>query len=230
MRVLSLLAAAATPSCWAFVSHVPRMSLAPFPYESVIPFLAEHVQPSDQVLILGATTDLAEQLSRNGYGTRDERSFLWVVDDNEEAITSARASAEADATCAKHLQEGNLRFQLVPDLTELQADQSCVDSVIDAGALDNLLLNRGVDAAGKCIDAAHIAVRLGNPMVCISYLEDKSVFMAPFDARFGWMQELDGDPGAVTMWYRGKVNIKDVASDFQKLGIKFFVYTNVDNC
>lgn len=45
------------------------------------------------------------------------------------------------------------------------------------------------------------------------------------------MQELDGDPGAVSQWYRDKnVNLKDVGNNFVELGISFFVYTNVDNC
>lgn len=45
------------------------------------------------------------------------------------------------------------------------------------------------------------------------------------------MQELDGDPGAVSQWYRNrKVNLKDEANNFVELGICFFVYTNVDNC
>lgn len=51
-------------------------------------------------------------------------------------------------------------------------------------------------------------------------------------AKYGWVQELDGDPGAVSQWYRNKsgVKLKDVANNFADLGISFFVYTNVDNC
>lgn len=49
--------------------------------------------------------------------------------------------------------------------------------------------------------------------------------------QFGWMQELDGDPGAVSQWYRKQnVNLKDVTNNFNSLGLSFFVYTNVDNC
>jgi hypothetical protein len=108
--------------------------------------------------------------------------------------------------------------------------QSCVDAVLDNGAIDWLLQSQGEEAAGGLIDAAHRAVRLGNPMICLSKLQDKSVFCSPFDSRFGWVQELDGDPGAVSMWYTGKINVKDEANDFAALGIKFYVYTNVDNC
>ena len=38
------------------------------PYEDIIPFLSEHVQPSDQLLFVGARTDLCIQLAKNGYG------------------------------------------------------------------------------------------------------------------------------------------------------------------
>lgn len=41
-----------------------------FPYADVLPFLKEHVQPSDQMLVLGCGTELPLQLSRDGYGTR----------------------------------------------------------------------------------------------------------------------------------------------------------------
>lgn len=46
----------------------------------------------------------------------------------------------------------------------------------------------------------------------------------------GWVQELDGDPGEASSWYRGKTNIAATESDFQSLGLKMYVYTNTDNC
>lgn len=46
------------------------LQIQPFPYTYVLPFLAEHVQPSDQMLVLGCGTELPLQLSRDGYGTR----------------------------------------------------------------------------------------------------------------------------------------------------------------
>lgn len=55
------------------LSVVPRRNrhqISPFPYEDVLPFLKEHVQPSDQMLVLGCGTELPLQLSRDGYGTR----------------------------------------------------------------------------------------------------------------------------------------------------------------
>lgn len=41
-----------------------------FPYSDVLPFLSEHVQPSDQMLVMGCMSELPLQLSRDGYGTR----------------------------------------------------------------------------------------------------------------------------------------------------------------
>ena len=39
------------------------------PFDDIIPFLSEHIQPADQILFIGASTDLCLQLSRAGYGT-----------------------------------------------------------------------------------------------------------------------------------------------------------------
>lgn len=205
-----------------------------FPYDILLPFLEEHIQPSDQVLMLGAGTDLPIKLSADGYGTRDTRSFIRVIDSDEELLAAARKMAEADPVCAKNMAKGQLVFEHVQDMTAIGEDcleQSSIDVVLDNGALDRLLLSGGEEAAGGLIDAAHRAVRLGNPMVCLSTLPDNDLFCAPFSARFGWVQELNGDPGAVSMWFREqKVNIKDKANEFGKLGLRFYVYTNVDNC
>lgn len=39
-------------------------------YQTIIPFLSEHIQLSDQLLFVGAATNLALLLSKNGYGTK----------------------------------------------------------------------------------------------------------------------------------------------------------------
>jgi hypothetical protein len=62
------------------------------------------------------------------------------------------------------------------------------DSVLDNGMVDWLLATRGEEAAGGMIDAAHRAVRLGNPLICLSRMQDKAAWSAPFDSRFGWVQ------------------------------------------
>ena len=109
--------------------------------------------------------------------------------------------------------------------------QSSFDAIIDYGGLDELLLknNGDITKALACIDQLQNAVRLGNILVCLSKLE-KEQFCAPFEERFGWVQELDGDPGEISAWYRGKTNIEKSTSNFLELGLKMYVYTNVDNC
>eukprot|EP00752_Nemacystus_decipiens_P007778 g6946.t1 len=222
------------PGCRSSVP-VARMSataeVGPFPYEDVLPFLKEHVQPSDQMLVLGCGTELPLRLSRDGYGTRDKRSLMRCIDSDPDLISAMKAAAEADPVCSKHMASGNLIFEAL-DVTggmpELK--QSSVDCVVDAGLLDKLITTKGIDAARACSDAAHRAVRLGNPLVALSMI-DKDDFAQIFDGNWGWMQELDGDPGAVSQWYRDKkVNLKDIGNNFVELGISFFVYTNVDNC
>lgn len=58
----------------------------------------------------------------------------------------------------------------------------------------------------------------------------KAKFCAPFEERFGWVQELDGDPGEISQWYRGKTNIEATKSNFKKHNLFMYVYTNTDNC
>ncbi|CAM9199845.1 unnamed protein product [Hapterophycus canaliculatus] len=216
------------------------VEIGAFPYEDVLPFLKEHVQPSDQMLLMGCGTELPLQLSRDGYGARQDvvnhrsqhgRWFIRCIDSDPDLVAAIRAKAEEDPVCSEHMAAGQLVFQSVdigggmPELT-----QSSVDCVVDVGLLDKLVTTQGVDAAKACSDAAHRAVRLGNPLVALSMI-DKDDFGQIFDGNWGWMQELDGDPGAVSQWYRDKkVNIKDVGNNFVELGISFFVYTNVDNC
>ncbi|CAM9260588.1 unnamed protein product [Scytosiphon promiscuus] len=212
-------------------SMAATAEISSFPYEDVLPFLKEHVQPSDQMLLMGCGTELPLQLSRDGYGARDNRSVMRCIDSDPDLVAAMKAKAEEDPVCSKHMAAGQLVFEAVDVAGGMpQLTQSCVDCVVDVGLLDKLLSTQGVDAAKACSDAAHRAVRLGNPLVALSMI-DKDDFGQIFDGNWGWMQELDGDPGAVSQWYRDKkVNIKDVGNNFVELGISFFVYTNVDNC
>eukprot|EP00953_Heterococcus_sp_UTEX-ZZ885_P022420 12406-Heterococcus_DN1.PRE.4 len=90
-----------------------------FPYSSVLPFLKEHIQPSDQLLVLGARNDLPLRLSADGYGTRDTRSFILVVDSDADVLSAAKAAAEADAACAANIAAGHLVFELKADMTAM---------------------------------------------------------------------------------------------------------------
>lgn len=60
----------------SLVLRCTRQQISSFPYEDVLPFLKEHVQPSDQMLVLGCGTELPLQLSRDGYGTRRDACLL----------------------------------------------------------------------------------------------------------------------------------------------------------
>jgi hypothetical protein len=198
-------------------------------YDIIVPFLSEHVQPSDQILFVGAKTDLSVQLCAQGYGTVNT-AFMTVIDSDAAKLAELRALAESNPETSKHLASGKLTFQQI-DLTAMPdvCKQSTFDAVIDYGGLDSLV-SCGDDAGAlRCIDHLQDAVRLGNILVCLSTLE-KEVFCAPFDQRWGWVQELDGDPGEISAWYRGKTNIAASKSDFSQLGLKMYVYTNTDNC
>jgi hypothetical protein len=200
------------------------------PYEDIIPFLSEHVQDSDQILFVGCDTDLCVQLVKAGYGTVQTGS-MTVIDSNEANLKAAEAMASSDPECNKWMNNGKLKFQ-VADLTNMPdiCKQSCVDAIVDYGGLDSVLnSDAGKEGMLKTIDHLQDAVRLGNILVCLSK-EEKERFCGPFDERFGWVQELDGDPGEISAWYRGKTNIAATKSNFNSLGLKMYVYTNTDNC
>jgi len=211
------------------------MKVDVYPYEELLPFLSEHIQPSDQLLVLGAN-DLTISLSRDGYGCRDiSRSFLLCVDPDPEKVESMMQAAKADPICKENLEKGFLKIEC-HDFSDIKSlDQSTIDSILDAGGLDDLYEKLGEDLVSAAIDQCHKVVRLGNPMVSISQLEP-SVYCGFFDLKFGWMQELDGDPEAVSQWFRGKVNIfsglkkNKGRTAMDSLGLNFYVYTNTDNC
>jgi hypothetical protein len=203
-------------------------SIKPAPYEDVIPFLSEHVQPSDQLLFVGLDTDMAMQMSRNGYGTTST-GFLTVISSDESKIAEAKAMVEKDDVLSGNMKEGRLSFKLA-DYSNMAdiCQQSVFDSIVDYGGIDSLH-TKSKDSVLKCIDHLQDAVRLGNILVCLSQME-KDAFCGPFEERWGWVQELDGDPGEISAWYRGKSNIAATTSNFQNHGLKMYVYTNTDNC
>lgn len=201
------------------------------PYDDIIPFLSEHIQPSDQLLFVGAKSDLAIQLSKNGYGSK-KTGFLVVVDPDQNRLDECKAIAKSIPEVAEHLNNNKLSF-VKADYHSMSSvcKQSSFDAIVDFGGIDSILSvgSSSEEIALQCIDHLQNAVRLGNILVCLSKL-DKEVFCSPFEKRFGWVQELDGDPGEISAWYRGKTNIQATKSKFKELGLKMFVYTNVDNC
>ena len=182
------------------------------------------------ILFVGASTDLPLQLIKNGYGA-EKTGFMQVVDQNQEAIAQLEAMAQADQQTAALCSSGKLSF-VCADLTNMPAvcKQSTVDAIVDYGGLDSLH-GQPSGRAGilRCIDHLQDAVRLGNILVCLSKL-DKEAFCSPFEDRFGWVQELDGDPGEISAWYRGKSNVQASKSNFAQHKLKMYVYTNTDNC
>lgn len=208
------------------------LNLKKAPFDDIIPFLSEHIAISDQLLFVGASTDMAYQMLKAGYGGNKENlGLMTIVDVPGPNLDELRAMAEADPVIAARIKEGKCRIEAV-DLTNMPnvCKQSVFDSIVDYGALDSLMTDSvGTESFLKCVDHLQEAVRLGNILVCISTM-DKETFCSPFDERFGWVQELDGDPGEISAWYRGKTNIAATKSNFAQLGLKLYVYTNTDNC
>jgi hypothetical protein len=205
-------------------------AVAEAPFDELMPFVSEHINPSDQILFVGAKTDMSLKLAKNGYGVK-KTGFLLVVDSDNTAIEELKGLAMSDPELASLCNEKKLTF-VCTDLTDMKSvcKQSFVDAIVDYGGLDSLHgAPTGKEGVLKCIDQLQKSVRLGNVLVCLSKL-DKETFCGPFDERFGWVQELDGDPGEISAWYRGKTNIKATKSNFSELGLKMYVYTNTDNC
>lgn len=193
---------------------------------------SEHINFSDQILFLGCDTDLALQLVRSEYGVRKTGSML-VVDADPLQVDALSLAAAADPVLAAQVAKGRLRFAAV-DYARMPevCRQSCFDAVVDFGGIDSVLASGLADAderAARCVQQLQNAVRLGNILVSLSRLDDAQ-FRVPFERGFGWVQELDGDPGQLSAWYRGRSNVQASASNFNALGLRMFVYTNADNC
>jgi hypothetical protein len=205
-------------------------TIAKAPYDDIIPYLSQHINPSDMILFVGASTDMSLQLIKNGYGA-EKTGFMKVVDQSKDAIAQLEAMAKADQQTAALCSSGKLSF-VCADLTNMPmvCKQSTVDAIVDYGGLDSLHgMPSGTAGVLRCIDHLQDAVRLGNILICLSKL-DKKTFCSPFEDRFGWVQELDGDPGEISAWYRGKSNIQASKSNFAQHKLKMYVYTNTDNC
>ena len=124
-----------------------------------------------------------------------------------------------------------IKFKVV-DLTSMVdvCKQSTIDAIVDYGGLDDVLTQKGKDDMLKTIDHLQNAVRLGNILICISKL-DKELFCSPFEERFGWVQELDGDPGEISAWYRGKTNIQKSLEWCIKYDVPYYIsnHSNIFN-
>ena len=208
-------------------------------YETIIPYLSEHIQLSDQLLFVGASTNLALLLSKNGYGTK-KTGFITCIDEDPIKIQECIRIANEDPDLQKNVKNNKLLFKTcnLSNMPEI-CKQSVFDAIVDYAGIDSLHQKHSTSTSSEtkaniepilqCIDHLQNSLRLGNILVCLSYL-DKKQFCHPFEQRFGWVQELDGDPGEISAWYRGKTNIQASISSFSKLGLQMYVYTNTDNC
>jgi hypothetical protein len=109
------------------------------PFADIIPFLSEHVQPSDMILFVGAQTDLPLQLIKSGYGT-EKTGYISVIDSNRNLIEELNNRALEDPEIKSWMEKGKLKFEVV-DLTDMPSicQQSTVDAIVDYGGLDSLL-------------------------------------------------------------------------------------------
>ena len=154
---------------------------------------------------------------------------MTIVDSDITRLERLENLAKDNDICLANINKGILKF-VQADLYNMPqvCQQSTYDAIVDYGGLDELI-NVDNNQALKAIDHLQDAVRLGNILVCLSEL-NKEQFCKPFEERFGWVNELDGDPGELSAWYRGKSNIAATTSNFEELGLKMYVYTNTDNC
>eukprot|EP01039_Chlorochromonas_danica_P010463 gene10463-11593_t len=202
-------------------------------YEDVFPYLCEHLQRTDQLLIVGAKNDLALNLALDGFGTH-KTGFVLVVDDSLQHVEECLRLAQADDQLRGQWQERRLQFQHVSDLRHLDevCKQSVFDSILDNQGLDPLLRQKdGRKAMALAVEHLQNSLRVGNCMVCLSTL-GKEDYCPAFEEGFGWVQELDGEPGEVSAWYRekGLTNLPGHVSNFKDLGLKMYAFTNTFNC
>lgn len=138
-----------------------HMTIKNAPYTDIIPFLSEHIQKSDQLLFVGASTDMPIQLSKDGYGTV-LTGYVLVIESDKEVLDVCIAFANSDPIVKSNIDKGLLRFKHV-DYSSMSSvcTQSCVDAIVDYGALDSLIEKSNKDNVLKCIDHLQDAVRLG---------------------------------------------------------------------
>lgn len=146
-------------------------------YDEVIPFLSEHIQKSDQMLVLGAASDFPLKLMKEGYGTA-KTGFMFIIDENSQHIDYLKLAANDDEFLAQMMKEGKLKFA-VADYAKMP--EICRQSVFDSNLLKR---SNSRESFLSCIDNLQNSLRLGNVLVCLSK-EEKTSFTGPFEERFG---------------------------------------------
>lgn len=125
--------------------------------------------------------------------------FITCIDEDPAKIEECIRIANEDATLTLNMKNNKLIFKVAKfsNMPEV-CKQSVFDAIVDYAGIDSLHLQTSsspsvtsTESILQCIDHLQNALRLGNILSCLSYL-DKAQFCKPFDQRFGWVQELDG--------------------------------------
>lgn len=177
------------------LNHFNDVVIEKAPYTDIIPFVSEHILPSDQLLFLGAYTDMSLSLIKDGYGLQ-KTGRITVVDTSIDRLEALKSMAVSEDRVSAYIKDGRYQFIAVNCYSEMKSvcKQSTFDSAVDYGALDSLIAGNtepGKTKFLKAIDHLQNALRLGNVMISLSKT-NKETFCPLIDQKFGWVQELDG--------------------------------------
>lgn len=94
-----------------------------------------------------------------------------------------------------------------------------------------MVCSQGLDTAKKCLDAAHRAVRLGNPLVALSKI-DKKDFAAVFDGnvRMSAQQRLQYTQEAFVVWpwFRGRTHgCGEGLQGYGRIAVEYYRFRSV---
>ena len=118
------------------------------------------------------------------------RGKITCIDEDPVKIEECIRLANEDAILQTNIKNDKLVFKVAKfsNMPEI-CKQSVYDAIVDYAGIDSLHKKESNDIEPilQCIDHLQNSLRLGNILVCLSYL-DKKQFCAPFEQRFGWVQ------------------------------------------
>jgi hypothetical protein len=174
---------------WSSVDDVNKVenkiSIEKIPFDAIETYLAEHLQKTDQMLVLGARNDLFIRLAKQGYG-RKKTGYLLVVDESQEYMQTCLRIVSKDGELQQMVKNKQLQFQHVSTLQELQkiCKQSVFDSILDNQALDRLLQQeQGQKIMLQSVEHLQNSLRVGNVFVGLSKIS-KDIYCSAFQ-QFG---------------------------------------------
>lgn len=189
----SLLLFAAVSLSNSFSAHqnvLRKASLIKAPYHDIKEYLSEHIQPTDEMLLIGAKSDLSQRLIEAGYGLKKFGS-ITVIDESLDAIEESIGAVKdndvlSNAYKNKLIKYINCKYDDLKDVCK----QSIFDSIIDYCSLDELIKDGATDRLSKCIDFLQNSLRVGNIFVGFSKY-DKDRYCQMFDDKFGESATID---------------------------------------